>query len=113
METKELSFEEFVITEEFHLQKNPCIAYFDYDKLKYPLTLRKWRMGDWFVPFGMKGRKKVSDYFSDKKFSRLDKERTWLLCSGESIIWIVGERSDNRFRLDKTTKKVLVVKFLQ
>ena len=70
-------------------------------------------MGDWFVPFGMKGRKKVSDYFSDKKFSRLDKERTWLLCSGESIIWIVGERSDNRFRLDKTTKKVLVVKFLQ
>ena len=109
----ELSFEEFVITEEFHLQKNPCIAYFDYDKLKYPLTLRKWRMADWFVPFGMKGRKKVSDYFSDKKFSRLDKERTWLLCSGESIIWIVGERSDNRFRLDKTTKKVLVVKFLQ
>ena len=109
----ELSFEEIVISEEFYLQKNPCIAYFDYDKLKYPLTLRKWRIGDWFIPFGMKGRKKVSDYFSDRKFSRLDKEQTWLLCSGESVIWIVGERSDNRFRLDKTTKKVLVVKFLR
>ena len=92
-----------------HFLKN--IAYFDYDKLTFPLTLRTWKEGDWFIPFGMKGRKKLSDYFSDHKFSRLDKERTWLLCSGGAVIWIVRERSDNRFCLDKTTKSVLVVNF--
>ncbi|MBE6302018.1 MAG: tRNA lysidine(34) synthetase TilS [Parabacteroides distasonis] len=107
----ELSFEEIVITEDFHLQKDSNIAYFDFDKLEQPLLLRTWQKGDWFIPFGMKGRKKLSDYFSDHKFSRLDKERAWLLCSGDAIIWIVGERSDNRYRVDKTTKRVLVVKF--
>ena len=75
------------------------------------MTLRKWQEGDWFIPFGMKGRKKLSDYFSDRKFSRLEKEQTWLLCSGDTIIWIVGERSDNRFCLDKMTKRALVVNF--
>lgn len=106
-----LSFEKIVIKEDFHIRKDKNIAYFDYDKLTFPLTLRTWKEGDWFIPFGMKGRKKLSDYFSDHKFSRLDKERTWLLCSGGAVIWIVGERSDNRFCLDKTTKSVLVVNF--
>ena len=105
----ELSFEKIVIKEDFHIRKDKNIAYFDYDKLTFPLTLRTWKEGDWFIPFGMKGRKKLSDYFSDHKFSRFDKERTWLLCSGDAVIWIVGERSDNRFCLDKTTKSVLVV----
>ncbi len=107
----ELSFGKVVIKEDFHIRKDKNIAYFDYDKLTFPLTLRTWKEGDWFIPFGMKGRKKLSDYFSDHKFSRFDKERTWLLCSGDAVIWIVGERSDNRFCLDKTTKSVLVVNF--
>jgi len=107
----ELSFFKSVITTDFCFRKDKRIAYFDYDKLSFPLTLRKWKEGDWFIPFGMKGRKKLSDYFSDHKFSRMDKEQTWLLCSGENILWIVGERSDNRFCIDKTTKSVLVVNF--
>lgn len=107
----ELSFFKSVITTDFCFQKDKHIAYFDYDKLSFPLTLRKWKEGDWFIPFGMKGRKKLSDYFSDHKFSRMDKEQTWLLCSGENILWIVGERSDNRYCIDKTTKSVLVVNF--
>lgn len=107
----ELSFEKIVIKKDFHIRKDKNIAYFDYDKLSFPLTLRTWKEGDWFIPFGMKGRKKLSDYFSDHKFSRFDKERTWLLCSGDAVIWIVGERSDDRFCLDKTTKSVLVVNF--
>lgn len=107
----ELSFFKSVITTYFCFRKDKHIAYFDYDKLSFPLTLRKWKEGDWFIPFGMKGRKKLSDYFSDHKFSRMDKEQTWLLCSGENILWIVGERSDNRFCIDKTTKSVLVVNF--
>ena len=85
----ELSFEKIVIKEDFHIRKDKNIAYFDYDKLTFPLTLRTWKEGDWFIPFGMKGRKKLSDYFSDHKFSRLDKERTWLLCSGGAVIWLV------------------------
>lgn len=107
----ELSFQKIVINNDFNIRKDKCIAYFDYDKLSFPLILRRWREGDWFIPFGMKGRKKLSDYFSDHKFSRIDKEQTWLLCSGQNVLWIVGERSDNRFRIDNTTKSVLVVNF--
>lgn len=109
----ELSFVKTVITTDFNIRKDKHIAYFDYDKLSFPLTLRRWKEGDWFVPFGMKGRKKLSDYFSDHKFSRMDKEQVWLLCSGENILWIVGERSDDRFRINKATKRVLVVNFFR
>ena len=107
----ELSFEKIVLKKDFCIRKDKNIAYFDYDKLTFPLTLRTWKEGDWFIPFGMKGRKKLSDYFSDHKFSRFEKERTWLLCSGDAVIWIVGERPDNRFCLDNKTKGVLVVNF--
>ncbi len=92
----------------FIINKHPHIATFDLDKLTFPLTLRTWRKGDWFVPFGMNGRQKLSDYFSDHKFSRLQKEQTWLLCSGEDIIWMVGERTDHRYRVETTTKNVLI-----
>lgn len=109
----DLAFSRIVRTEELHIQKDKDIAYFDLDKLKFPLVLRRWQQGDWFVPFGMQGRKKLSDYFSDKKFSRLEKEQVWLLCSGDEVIWIVGERSDNRFRVECATKRCLVVNFFQ
>lgn len=107
-----LAFRELLITPDFQIEKNRRFAYFDADKLRFPLTLRKWREGDWFVPFGMKGRQKLSDYFSDHKFSRIEKEKAWLLCSGDAIIWLIGERADNRFRIDSGTKRVLAVNFL-
>lgn len=107
-----LTFRELPITPDFQIEKNRRFAYFDADKLRFPLTLRKWREGDWFVPFGMKGRQKLSDYFSDHKFSRIEKEKAWLLCSGDAIIWLIGERADNRFRIDSGTKRVLAVNFL-
>lgn len=106
----------FTITDyinDFQISRDKQVATFDYDKLSFPLVLRKWKDGDWFIPFGMKGKKKLSDYFSDHKFSLFDKERTWLLCSNNQIIWIVGERIDNRFIIEKMTKKVLVVNFLR
>ena len=107
-----LAFRELPFTPDFQIEKNRRFAYFDADKLRFPLTLRKWREGDWFVPFGMKGRQKLSDYFSDHKFSRIEKEKAWLLCSGDAIIWLIGERADNRFRIDSGTKRVLAVNFL-
>ena len=103
-----LRTEERTIDSSFIIHKHPHVATFDRDKLTFPLTLRTWRRGDWFIPLGMKGRQKLSDYFSDHKFSRLQKEQTWLLCSGEDIVWIVGERTDHRYRVETTTKKVLI-----
>ena len=107
----ELFWNKIVIDKEFDLKKNRNIAYFDYDRLTLPLTLRIWNAGDWFIPFGMKGRKKLSDYFSDSKLSLVDKEKTWLLCNGDDIIWIVGMRTDDRYKITKTTKHALAVNF--
>ena len=109
----DLAFNRVVRTNDFQIQKDRDIAYFDLDKLEFPLVLRRWKQGDWFVPFGMRGRKKLSDYFSDQKFSRVAKEQVWLLCSGDEVIWIVGERSDNRFRVECATKRCLVVNFFR
>ncbi len=95
--------------ESFALCKNKEIAYLDADKLIYPLLLRKWKAGDSFIPFGMTGKQKLSDYFNNHKFSTLKKENTWLLCSDDKIIWIVGERIDNRFRITKQTKRICII----
>jgi tRNA(Ile)-lysidine synthase len=84
-------------------------VYFDLLSLSFPLTLRKWEQGDAFYPSGMIGKKKVSKYFKDEKFSLLDKENTWLLCSGDDIIWIVGHRTDNRFKVTDNTKQILKI----
>ncbi|MCD4746586.1 MAG: tRNA lysidine(34) synthetase TilS, partial [Bacteroidales bacterium] len=99
--------------EKFVLKKNKKIASLDYDKLKFPLKIRKWKTGDYFFPFGMTTRKKISDFFIDNKFSLLDKENTWLLCSDNKIIWIVGFRIDNRFKVTKKTKKIFQIMYLK
>jgi tRNA(Ile)-lysidine synthase len=91
----------------FELEKDKNILYADKDKLKFPLTIRRWRQGDRFVPFGMQGKKKVSDYFTDRKYSLFDKEEAWLLCSDDDIVWIIGERSDDRFKVNGATTAVI------
>lgn len=89
------------------------IIFADADKLKFPLILRRWREGDTFQPFGMNGKsKKVSKFFKDEKFSLTEKEKAWLLCSGNEIVWIVGIRQDERFRIDNTTKNKLKIALL-
>ena len=82
-------------------------ASFDKDLLTYPLTVRKWEKGDYFYPIGMTGKKKLSKYFKDEKYSLLDKENIWLLCSGRDIVWIIGKRMDNRFKISDKTKTIL------
>jgi tRNA(Ile)-lysidine synthase len=88
------------------------IAQLDFHKLKFPLTLRKWKEGDKFIPFGMQSFKKLSDFFIDNKFSILDKNKQWLLCSNNDIIWVVGHRIDDRFRIQSTTKKLYIAELL-
>lgn len=107
----QLTIERTLINGDFTIEGKPNILYLDANKVKYPLTLRHWRQGDWFIPFGMKGKKKVSDYFSDHKFSLFDKEDTWLLCSGEDILWIVGHRSDDRFKIGDETTEVIRITY--
>lgn len=103
-----LSTEEKAIDHTFVVDRKKHVATFDRDKINEPLTIRTWRKGDWFIPFGMRGKQKLSDYFSDHKFSRLQKENTWLLCCGNDILWIIGERTDNRYRVEASTKKILI-----
>ncbi|MCX6182716.1 MAG: tRNA lysidine(34) synthetase TilS [Bacteroidetes bacterium] len=86
--------------------KDPALAYLDCDKLRFPLKLRKWKKGDFFYPFGMKGKVKLSDYFVNHKFSLADKENAWILESGGDIVWLVGQRIDDRFKVGQKTKKV-------
>lgn len=85
------------------------IACLDIDKLEFPLKLRKWEKGDWFIPLGLKGKKKLSDFFIDQKVSLADKEKAWLLLSGDEIVWVIGKRIDNRFRITPKTKKAFVL----
>ena len=95
---------------DFELIKSANVACLDADKLQYPLHLRRWQQGDWFIPFGMKGRKKLSDFFVDKKFTTSEKEQLWLLTSGNDIVWVVGYRVDARYAVtDKTTKVKIFV----
>lgn len=87
-------------------------AFFDEKKLKFPLKFRKWQRGDIFKPFGMENHtKKVSDFFTERKMSSFTKENTWLMESKDKIAWIVGLRSDNRFRLTTYSKKVVFIKW--
>ncbi len=85
----------------------------DEEKLQFPLTLRKWNEGDVFYPFGMKGKKKLSKFFKDEKYSLLDKSNAWLLCSNDEIVWIIGKRQDDRFKIKETTTKILQINYTE
>ena len=108
-----LAMEKYSLTPDFIIPRDKEVACFDADKLLHPLSLRLWQQGDVFTPFGMKGRKKVSDYMTDRKFSLLRKEQQWVLCCGKDIIWLVGERTDNRFRVDSSTQRVLIIHIIK
>lgn len=86
--------------------KNKEVAMLDYDKLSFPLILRKWKKGDSFFPYGLKGEKKISEFYKNLKYSILDKENQWLLCSENDIIWVVGQRIDDRYKITKSTKTI-------
>ena len=88
-------------------ETGPDIAYFDADLLTAPIEVRPVREGDAFVPFGMKGRKLVSDYLTDRKVNRLEKAQQFVATCGDDIIWLIGHRSDNRYRVTEKTTHIL------
>ncbi len=88
----------------------PSIAFLDLEKLSFPLQVRHWQSGDFFCPQGMKGkRQKLQDFFSNLKLSRFEKERIWLLLSGEEICWVVGHRIGEDFKITAETKDCLQI----
>jgi tRNA(Ile)-lysidine synthase len=89
---------------------DPNSACLDYDQIQFPLTIRHWLHGDYFYPFGMDQIKKLSDFFVDEKVPVPEKERTWILALGRKIVWIMGRRIDNRFRITDHTRRVLLLK---
>ena len=91
---------------------NSSEIYVDKEKLKFPLTIRKWQEGDYFCPAGIDGKKKVSKFFKDEKMSLSDKENTWLLFSDNQIVWIIGKRQDRRFYIENTTTPILKIALL-
>ena len=106
----EISIETVEINNDFILFKDKNIACLDADKVVLPLEVRKWKKGDKFVPFGMKGQKKVSDYLTDKKYSLFQKEKQYVVCSEGKIVWLVGERTDDRFKITEKTQRALILK---
>ena len=76
------------------------------------MTLRKWQVGDKFQPLGMNNFKKLNDFFIDEKYSLVEKQNQWILCSKDDIVWIVGKRIDDRYKIDTHTKKVYIAKLL-
>lgn len=99
--------------ENYKIPGDPQVISIDYDKVQFPLMLRKWEKGDYFKPFGFDHYKKLSDFFVDRKYSLLDKERAWILASGEKIIWLVGDRLDDRFRIDTDTSRILEIMWIK
>ncbi|MFA5541516.1 MAG: tRNA lysidine(34) synthetase TilS [Bacteroidales bacterium] len=88
------------------IPKTKDIAMLDADKLEFPLILRKWKKGDYFYPYGLKGEKKISEFYKNLKYSIVDKENQWLLCSNDHIVWVIGQRIDDRYKITNKTKTI-------
>jgi tRNA(Ile)-lysidine synthase len=98
------------VTDSFEMPSDPLIACLDSEKVSFPLIIRRWKPGDFFYPLGMKNKKKLSDYFINSKYSIIEKENKLILESDGRIVWIIGDRIDNRFRITRSTRKALIIK---
>jgi len=117
---KKIKFESGILeleklqTTNFKLQTDNSIATLDAKEIKFPLPLRKWKQGDYFYPLGMKnlpsnkqGKKKLSKFFIDQKLSKTEKEKVWVVEMNKKILWVIGYRIDERFKITSSTKEVL------
>ncbi|UOQ74474.1 tRNA lysidine(34) synthetase TilS [Hymenobacter cellulosilyticus] len=93
------------------IPRSKQVAALDADKLSFPLTVRRWQEGDWFMPIGMKGKKKLSDFLIDQKVPlNLKDDVRVLVTADQKIAWVIGYRPDERFKLTEETQRVLTVR---
>jgi len=111
-EPLKIKFQKELIKKDRHIPANKNVAYLDFEKLCFPLQIRKYHEGDKFYPLGMKGKKKLSDFFIDEKIPLPEKRNIWLLISGDDIAWIINYRIDDRFKITEETTKALVVSLI-
>lgn len=108
-----LCFSQLEKTADFVINKSSDVAQLDFDKLSFPLTLRHWRHADRFHPLGMKGSKLLSDFFVDQKLTEYQKQNVWLLVSADGdILWVVGYRIDDRYKIGEKTRAVFECKLV-
>lgn len=105
----ELQIQQTAVPKE--ISADPMIALIDASALTFPLLLRPWRVGDYFYPLGMRKKKKLSRFFGDIKLSRTAKEQVWVIESNKKIVWIIGHRIDDRFKITPQTKQVVQIHF--
>jgi len=108
-----LSFEKFERTAGFRFSTHLNTVDLDMDMLVFPLILRHWQTGEYFQPLGMQGLKKLSDFFIDEKYSIPDKENAWILASGDQLVWIVGKRMNERFKITPKTTRIIRIRLIR
>lgn len=96
-----------------NIKKNPKFAGLDFEKLRFPLKIRVWQEGDYFYPLGMEHKKKISDFLIDLKIPRNLKKQVLVLTSEGKIVWVMGYRIDNRFKISEETKKIFELEILE
>jgi tRNA(Ile)-lysidine synthase len=102
-----------VESKSFKIETSNSIACLDADLINFPLILRKWKQGDYFYPLGMKKKKKVARFLIDQKLSKTEKEKAWVLEMNKKIIWVIGMRIDDRFKITGKTKRILTINLLR
>ena len=96
----------------YKIVTDPTVGALDVSLLKQPLKIRRWKQGDWFIPLGMNNKKKVSDFLIDKKIPVTLKKQVYVLTSGNAIVWIIGHRIDNRFKITSNTENIIQLKLV-